>query len=407
MTALSPITPLTDADREWLAAHAADDPAKLMLKHHGDPHLTWLAMQLECRRKARGKIAPELINRLVYPNTLAVEQCTSSEIAREHATLLRGSRRVLDMTCGLGMDTFALAARGAEVTTCDIKADNAEAARINAATLGLPSVTVIHDDSLDVLARMDDGALDTIIVDPARRGEGGRRLYSLADCTPAVSTILPFAETIAERLFVKASPMLDIRATLRFLAPYRPDIHIFGTRTECKELCLDFHFLDGEDANEETWVTCHTIGAPGIGFSLDAERSQECDYALPREGDILLEPFPAIVKGGCFRLLSEAHSVPLLSPKSHLYILPAEREAAAAEFPATAWRIEAILPWGKAAIREVKSRWPRISVATRGFMLDAEALRKKLQVTEAPGNQKLWGATNRDGNPILIIGSRL
>lgn len=148
---------LTEDDLRWLALNASADPAALMLKHHGDGRFPWLALQLACRRKARGKIAPALIDRLIYPNTLAVEQCTSTAIAEEHAELLKSARNVLDMTCGLGCDTFALAGGGARVIACDLREENVEAARLNVAALGLENVTVHHADSVELLAGLGPG----------------------------------------------------------------------------------------------------------------------------------------------------------------------------------------------------------------------------------------------------------
>lgn len=396
------MTPLTADDRAWLAAHANDDPKKLLLKHHGDKRLTWLALQLECRRKARGKIAPELIDRLVYPNTLAVEQCTSTEIAEAHARLLECNAPVLDMTCGLGMDSFALAGHGAWVTTCDLKADNAEAARINAAELGLANVNVLNEDSLKVLAESEKGAFEAIIVDPARRGSGGKRLYSLDDCEPRVADILPLAAERAARLFVKASPMLDIRDTLQRVAPYCADVHIFGTRTECKELCLDIHF-ECEQIPFGPRVCCHTVGAGSFAYLMGREHEAQCAYSTPMEGMVIYEPYPSVVKGGGFRSLAQAKHLPMVSSQSHLYVSEQFMDC----FPGQPWRVEAVLPWGKEAIKKVRHDWPRISVATRGFMLDADALRKKLKVSEGPGDVKLWGVTAADGKAMLLVGRRL
>lgn len=396
------MTPLTADDRAWLAAHASDDPKKLLLKHHGDKRLTWLAMQLSCRRKARGKIAPELIDRLVYPNTLAVEQCTSMEIAEAHARLLECNAPVLDMTCGLGMDSFALACNRAWVTTCDLKADNAEAARINAAELGLTNVTVLNKDSMKLLAESEKGAFEAIIVDPARRGNGGKRLYSLDDCEPRVADILPLAAERAARLFVKASPMLDIRDTLQRVGPYQADVHIWGTRTECKELCLNIHF-DGCESPGGPTIYCHTIGAASLSYLLAEEHEAACAFATPTEGMVIYEPYPSVVKGGGFRSLAQAKQSPMVSPQSHLYVSEQLMEL----FPGQPWRVEAVMPWGKEAIKKVRYDWPRISVATRGFMLDAEALRKKLKVNEGPGDVKLWGVTAADGKAMLLVGRRL
>lgn len=205
-------------------------------------------------------------------------------------------------------------------------------------------------------------------------------------------------------MFVKASPMLDIAATLKLLGGYHADIHIWGTRTECKELCIDINFGAGSDAPADRHiVSCHTVDEPTFSFILEQERDAPCTYAAVSPGDTLYEPYPAVVKGGGWRTLSATTGLSVVSALSHLYIGSGNGDH---PFPGSAWTVEAVLPWGKEAIRSVQRQWPRISVASRGFMLDAEALRKRLKTSEAPGDMKLWGVTAADGAHALIIGRR-
>lgn len=396
---------LSDSDLAWLDKHANDDPKKLMLRYHGDAHTSWLALQLECRRKARGKIDSEVSSRIVFPNTLAVEQSTSSEIATLHTELLKGASSALDMTAGLGSDAFALARSGCHVTACDLKEENVEAGNINAATLGLSDKIQFEcTDSIERLREASPGEFDLAVVDPARRASSGKRLHALADCSPDVNEILPLAATRVKRLFIKASPMLDISATLRELSPYPADIHLYGTKTECKELCADIIF--DRPVGEQTKIFCHTVGMPDFNFTLEEEATAHPVYRLPEIGDTIFEPYPSVIKGGAFHLLSAQTGTAAISPISHLYSLPAN-QAAITPFPGRPWRVQLVTEPSKQALKEIASRWPHLSVATRGFPTDADTLRKRLKVKESAGDMKLWGVTDSNNKPMLVVASAI
>lgn len=87
------------------------------------------------------------------------------------------------MTAGLGIEAFHMARRAASVTAIEMNPPVAEAIEANAATLRLPNVTAVQADCREWLEQCRL-TFDTIFIDPARRGDRGQRLYSLADCQP-------------------------------------------------------------------------------------------------------------------------------------------------------------------------------------------------------------------------------
>lgn len=398
------MTPLSQEDLAWMEANLHEEPSRLYLRHHGDPHRLWLTMQLDCRRKAASKLTGWPVDReFIYPNTLAVEQSTSTILAVCHADMIRPGESVLDMTLGLGIDAMMTARAGAKVTALDLKEENVEAARLNSLRLGLTDITLLHGDSVEYLRDMP-GRVDTIFIDPARRDSAGRRLFGLADCAPSIPDILPCAAGKAGRMIAKCSPMLDVSRTVEELAPYRSRIFVLGTTRECKELLAEVDF-SATTLGAETPVTCLTPGFAPFTFTRAGEAGAEPTYSPPCEGDTLVEPFPAVVKGGGFKSFALQNSLDKISPSTHLYLNRSMESAAPLQ--ARRYRILRVLPFGKEGIRTVQREFPQVSVATRGFRLDAETLRRRLKVRESSGDLKLWGITSPSGEAMMVVATPL
>lgn len=396
---------LTPDDKDWIRAHIESTPAQLYLKHHGDARLTWLSEQVECRRKAFEKLSGWPVSEdFIFPNPLAVEQSTSIAIASIHASLIENGERVLDMTCGLGIDAMHLAKRASCVTAIDIKPENAEAAELNARSANLDNkLQIICGDSVEFL-RSTDQKFTTIFIDPSRRDASGKRLVSLNDCLPCVPEFLEVASRKATRMIVKCSPMLDIALMVQTLQPYHVEILIIGTPRECKELVAIVDFT--RMATEDFTMRCIIEGMQCLNFSFTRTEESDCSpvLSLPTAGSVLLEPFAPITKSGGFKSFAERFGLKKLSSETHLYHTDALLEK---PVPATSWKVEAVIPFNKRNLKEIAARYPSISVATRGFIMDSETLRKRLKVKEGSGNRKLWGVTAPDGSLNLLVGSRL
>jgi hypothetical protein len=92
-----------------LAEHETQDPAKLALKWAGKTEIpaTFLLTQIKARQKAKSKI-PGWYNckSIVYPDQTALEQC-SSELTAQIKAVGCDDLKVIDLTGGLGIDSWA------------------------------------------------------------------------------------------------------------------------------------------------------------------------------------------------------------------------------------------------------------------------------------------------------------
>ncbi|MDE6490526.1 MAG: class I SAM-dependent methyltransferase [Muribaculaceae bacterium] len=388
---------------DWIATHSHDDTARLRLRHAGDPDMAHAIMQIECRRKTARKLHETLQNReFVFPTALSAEQCTSDDIACYHASLTSPDETVLDMTAGLGIDAFHIARRATSVTAIDMDRNVAEALQINAEVLGLKNLDAVWADSTQWLSQCSR-RFDTIFIDPARRGERGQRLYSLSECQPDVTALLTDIRQHCRRLIVKASPMLDITRLAADL-PGVSDIHVIGTRDECKELVA---VVDTDAADCVAGHRIHAVTITGnttgntLTFTRDEEQSATAAYADPQPGYLLYEPWPAVMKSGAFRTISHRYNAALLHPNTHLYISATELP----DFPGTPYRITEIHPFRSSAIKALTRRRISASVSARNFDMTADALRSRLRCSES-ATTRLIGTTTVSGR-IMIIASAI
>lgn len=386
---------------KWVADHLGDDTAKLRLgvSKRTEPWIGAAILQVECRQKAAKKL-PELTSsdRFLFPTALSAEQSTSERLARFHSSMIAPGDSVADLTAGLGVDAMALAKVASSVTAVEIDPLVASALRYNSAMLGLDNVDVINEDCSAYLSSMV-GRHDVAFIDPARRGESGQRLFALGACSPDVVSMLPMLNEHFDRLIVKASPMLDVTATLREL-PCTERIVALGTRSECKELVSVVDFRDGDSA--EAVIEAVTLINDGedsrFCFTRDEEMIATASYGIPSVGDCLFIPYPSTIKAAPFKLLAQRFDLKKISGNTHLYFANSRREG----FPGEVFEVVEALPFASGVIKRFASRYPRINVAVRNFGMTADALRSKLKVKDG-SDLRVIGVTAADGHRLLLV----
>lgn len=378
---------------EWINSHKDDDPARLRLKY-GHARADEI-MQIECRRKYAAKLGDVLTRhpRFVFATALSGEQSTSWRLAEFHASMIKPGSRVADLTAGLGIDAYAMSLR-ADVTAVERDAAVAGALRHNYSDV--PSLKVVEADCRDFvkecIARGE--TFDTVFIDPARRDADGARVFALDGCEPDVTAMMPDLLRMAGRVIVKASPMLDITHTLGEL-PHAVTVVALGTPTECKELDIVC-----SATQSPVIVQAVTLGSgfeSDFAFRPTDEAAAVATYAVPKPGDYVYDPYPAVMKSGAMRLIGQRFDMAKLAPNSHLWT----SHEAVADFPGHRFKVEEVLPYASKHIKRYASRYPRVSLTTRNFDVAAPALKRKLGV--ADGNDvRLFAVTAQDGSKLMI-----
>ena len=276
----------------------ADVPTLSLKKAPVGTDVSLALRQIEARQLLRKKAPSWSENEdLLFPAHLSIEQCSSEAAAKYKASLLQGET-FADLTGGLGIDTYYISQSFAQTDYVERQTELCDLARHNFEVLKA-DVKVWNETAEEYISHCEPK--DCIFIDPARRDEHGRKTVSIDDCTPDVSALQDALLQKAEKVMVKLSPMLDINKALTELRHVK-EVHVVAVSNECKEL----DFVLERDYQGEAQFICVNLLAdqPEVRFTMQEERNCICSIA---DGFLkyLYEPNPALMKAGCFKLLTE------------------------------------------------------------------------------------------------------
>ena len=378
---------------DFLLAHAADDPARLLLSADRWPGIDvrHAARIIEARRKIRDKLPSwHAVPELEYPDSLCVEQCSSETTACYKQAFVPDGARLADLTGGLGADCWFLSRKAAEAHYCERNPVYCAAARHNFACLGDRLIAVHEGDGIDWL-RAQDGRFDLLFIDPARRDKAARRVYALSDCEPDLTAVKDLLLSRSGRVLAKISPMADLARTLQQLPEIR-ELHVVAADGQVRELLL---LMEPGAAADPRIVVAD--GPHRFTFRPEEEPAAEVRYA-DSVGTYLFQPSKALLKAGAFRLVSARFGLDKLAPSTHLYTGGRPVEG----FPGKCLAVEEVLDWNGAVIRQLQKRFERIEMTALNFPLDTEALRRRTGIP-AGGDRHLYATTLNDKKKILIL----
>lgn len=364
----------------------AIDYNSLRLKYSKHPEKLELILQEECRAKCSRKLSATLTNKdFRFPSLALAEMSSGDEAADIHAHMIEPGSKVLDMTAGLGIDVFHFASRGCRVTAIELDTHSADLLRSNSEALGLnDKVAVINTDSVEWLSTNNEH-FDVIFIDPARRDTSGRH-FLLSQCLPDITKCLDLLTSRCQHLIIKASPMIDISAAIHELGDRKCDVTIIGTTKECKEVVISTGSLAHGN------IECITIGKGSFVVPTSICSSIYSD--IPRAGQWIMQPFPAVMKAGGKVDGQKLHR------NTHLYISDNRQD----NTPGQQYEIIEVHAFNKRSIKDISSRYPMINVAVRNFPLSAPELAKRLKIKDG-GDMMLFGVTLADDSRALLVTS--
>lgn len=393
------MTNLTEDFFLFIQKHINDNVHSLLLKKNKVDvsfDYNFAIEQIESRKKLKHKLPSWSENiRLVFPSKLAYEQASSETTSRYKQRLIKGSS-ICDLTGGLGIDTFYLSQVSKQSTYVEINENYCRIAAHNFTELGASSIKIVNDNCEHYI-NISHCNFDTYYIDPARRSTENKRLYALSDCEPDITKIKDTILQKGKRLIIKASPMLDINASLQALG-FVSEIHILSIKNECKELLF---IIDKETVDNNPRLIC-------VNFTTNnKEQTYICRFDEEKEStpfmaneifQFLYEPNASIMKAGAFKSISLKYNVNKLHTSSHLYT-STERIN---DFPGRVFEVIESLNFSKKAITTIYQKYPEANISTRNFPLSVETLRKKIKIKEG-GNIYIFATTLFPANKKLIV----
>jgi predicted O-methyltransferase YrrM len=246
------------------------------------------------RRRAAAKFPSA--NHLFY-TSVALEQATAYTVAAHHAAHLHQhapAGKILDLGCGIGGDTLALA-EVREVIAYEIDPLRLRLAEANVQAMGLESRVEFRQ--LDWTAEMRAGRLPAAaaaFADPARR-VGEQRVFALEQMQPPLSALLQLQAQIPN-VGVKIMPGVD-----KSEIPAAAGVEFISHEGVCKEAILWFDAL----ATHPIWASVHSSGTQTSSGWLQLYDTTPPPLGALEVGMTLHEPDPAVIRAGTFAPLCE------------------------------------------------------------------------------------------------------
>ena len=387
----------TDEFRRFVKEHAGDDLTRLLLSASRYPSIDvpFAVDQIASRRQIKEKLPLWYANDdLLFPSKISAEQCSSEQTASYKQRLVKEDETLCDLTGGLGIDSYYFSRKVRQVTYIERFPAYCEAARNNFSALGVDNITVMEGDSTMLIPQLP--RTDVFYIDPARRGEGNKRVFALQDCEPDLPALLPELFRHAPKVIAKLSPMADIRLTLELL-PGTVEVHVLSVKNECKELL----FVVERDASV-TSPAIHCINYTGNGeeesfiFTLQDESREEL-HLSGQVKNYLYEPNSSLLKAGAFKSTATRFGLEKLHMSSHLYT----SDIGVAVFPGRSFVVEEVFPFTGKLCKGISGQIPRANITVRNFPLSVEELRKRTKIMDG-GDVYLFATTQADNSKILV-----
>ena len=414
---------------EFVSKHLSDDTARLILDKGKWPDIDMETAVncIESRRKLKGKVVQWYENPdLIFPLKLSAEQCSSSATGHYKADLAeriaaKEKWRIADLTGGLGVDSWFFSQKAEAVLYNEMQTALCRAAEHNFQKLEAGNIRISNkavysrtalDDTHNEIASPEELLRgfnpDVVYMDPARRGEGGKKVFLIEECTPDVLTLKEEIFDICPHILIKLSPMADITMVCERLGKSCREVHIVSSEGECKELLI---WMDRDwDAGCSITAVEIPAGYPGkaaaaLTFTAEEEKSVLAELCT-ETGEYLFEPGKSLTKAGAFNTTGNRFGIAKLGRSTHYYMTTDPEKAESLKAYGKVFRVISCAPLDKRSIRETGKAYPKAEVTARNIPLTSDALRKKIGCSSG-GEVHIFGLRSDGAGALLLICKRI
>lgn len=369
--------------REFLLELIGINPADFVLRFQSKQELPVqaLATQLKGMQVAKKKWPTLFENEgIIYPPGIHLEQASSERAARFKADLFSGGSGI-DLSCGMGIDSYFLSRKFERWEAVELNEKLAEVCAHNFRRLGADNISLFKAESIKFLNKIQ-GEYDLVYVDPDRR-PGSKKEILLSASIPDIPANLLMLKQRTKQLLIKASPMMDIHLALKELEGCA-NVWVLAVDNEMKELLFS---VNSEGAGE---CQIHCINLRGedkekFDFTYEEEVKEGAD--MGPVADYIYEPNMALMKAGPYNLLSKRFGIRKIASNTHLY----SSEDLLEDFPGKIFRL--------------KDDTSYEHVISRNHPADEKSLRKKFKSKAKNGDYLL--AFSDENGPTHRFAERL
>jgi protein-L-isoaspartate O-methyltransferase len=374
---------LSPEGRRLLAAAEAAAPADATrlrvltrLRRGAPPAVAGAALETAMlRRRAAAKFSRA---HAMYFTRDALEQATGELVAAHCARRFAGRGRVVDLGCGIGGDTIALASV-AEVVGVDRDRLRLLMARENTRAYG------VAGRAAWVQADISGGGpvrADVAFVDPSRRASG-RRVFRADAYAPPLREVLSWRERFAG-MAVKVAPGIADED----VAGLPGEVEFIAERNDLKEAVVWLGDLAGR-------------GRRATVLPAGATLSAEVDLPAPAApaGAVLYEPNPAVIRAHLIGTLAAKLGAWQIDPT----IAYLSADTALSTPFARSWQVDAVLSFSVDGVRRHLRALGvgRITVKKRGSPVEPAAFARMLRLSGP--EERTVVLTHQLGRPVALI----
>lgn len=348
------------------------------------PELVRAALRLRDVRKRAGITMPGAED--LWLTSRSFEQATAAEVAAHKAQRFPSGQCVLDLCCGIGMDTKALLSRG------DVEAvDNDPSMLLRNEwnqnvwySGGLPNLLKTHQADA---AKFDVGGR-WVHVDPDRRTGRDRPTKRLEQYQPGLEWMERLTQTAV-------GGAIKIGPASNFVQKFTGcEIELVSLNGECREATVWF----GELAGPKRFRATSLSGGETIcGDPLDAY------CPIGDVSDYIFDPDPAVVRAGMLDAVGEMHSLQRLD-NSDEYLTGAQIPETSF---VTSFRVEAVLGNNPKELKRYLRDKPgrHYEIKCRHLKVNANELQRRLP--RAEGNPRVVFFLRVAGRAKIIVCERM
>ncbi len=373
----------SDEIQQWIQKNQHVDVNKLLLSKpvFSEVSNQVLALQLQALQKAKTKLPTWAQTMgIVWPHVNNLAQSSSEATAMFKASLPK-AKKIIDLTGGFGVDSWAFFKAGMQVAYLEKDPDLVALANNNFRHLNT-DIQIIESDALQLQFNTFND-VDWVYADPLRRDDSGSRNYKPEDSLPNPAWVAEQALAAGKSVLIKLSPMASLPKLVEDF-PNLSALYAVSLQHELKEILV----ICRPDYTEPPVFHAVQLLSQQETKQLSGTATQMLNRAkisLPLAYVFL--PDASVLKTGLTDVLANEIGYAKLHHFSH--VLTGEKPAL--NMPGRCFKLKEILP---AEAKEIKKSIPdlKATLLLRDINISLEQIRKKTGLRE--GGEEMVLATS-------------